>query len=165
METVTTNQLYEGMFLVDVARASSDWDGVIASIKKILDRVGAEIVSIRKWDDRKLAYDIKGQSRGVYILCYFRVDGKKIQEIENSIHLSEQVMRVLILNAEQMTQEDIDKETPAAKAEKEGIKPEDENLEENEDSYSDDQVDEQDSEDDTDTESDDEDSDEDESES
>ena len=165
METVTTNQLYEGMFLIDVARASSDWDGVIANIKKILDRVNAEIVSIRKWDDRKLAYDIKGQSRGVYILCYFRVDGKKIQEIENSIHLSEQVMRVLILNAEQMTQEDIDKETPAAKAEKEGIKPEDENLEENEDSYSDDQVDEQDSEDDTDTESDDEDSDEDESES
>ena len=165
METVTTNQLYEGMFLVDIARASSDWDGVIANIKKILDRVNAEIVSIRKWDDRKLAYDIKGQSRGVYILCYFRVDGKKIQEIENSIHLSEQVMRVLILNAEQMTQEDIDKETPAAKAEKEGIKPEDENLEENEDSYSDDQVDEQDSEDDTDTESDDEDSDEDESES
>ena len=166
METVTTNQLYEGMFLVDVARASSDWDGVIANIKKILDRVNAEIVSIRKWDDRKLAYDIKGQSRGVYILCYFRVDGKRVQEIENSIHLSEQIMRVLILNAEQMTQEDIDKETPAAKAEKEGIVTEDEiSEEESEDSYSDDQVDEQDMEDDTEIESDDDDQDSDEDES
>ncbi len=129
METVT-NQLYEGMFLVDVARAGSDWDGVISGIKKILEKAGAEIVSIRKWDDRKLAYDIKGQSRGVYILCYFRVDGKKIQEIEKSIHLSEQVIRILILNAEQMTQEDIEKDTPAAKAEKEGIKAEEEAAEE-----------------------------------
>ena len=125
METITT-KLYEGMFLVDAARAGSDWDGVISTIRKILDRVGAEIVSIKKWDDRKLAYDIKGQSRGVYILCYFRVDGTKIREIENSIHLSEQIMRVLILNAEQMTQEDIDKETPAAKAEQEGVKTEEE---------------------------------------
>jgi small subunit ribosomal protein S6 len=128
LETVT-KQLYEGMFLVDVARASSDWDGIISTIRKILERDGAEIISMKKWDDRKLAYDIKGQSRGVYILSYFRVDGTKISEIENNIRLSEQIIRTLILNAEQMTQEDMDKETPAAKAEKEGIKPVDEAVE------------------------------------
>ena len=129
METVT-NKLYEGMFLVDAARAGSDCDGVIATIKRILERAGAEIVSLRKWDDRKLAYDIKGQSRGVYLLCYFRVDGDKIPEIENNVRLSEQIMRVLILNAEQMTQEEIEKDTPATKAEKEGKKSEEETSEE-----------------------------------
>lgn len=121
METIT-KQLYEGMFLVDVAKASSDWDGVISNITKILEKSGAEIISIKKWDDRKLAYDIKGQSRGVYIISYFKVDGPKIQEIEKNLRLSEQIMRLLILNAELMTQEDIDRETPAVKAEKEGIK-------------------------------------------
>ncbi len=121
METIT-KQLYEGMFLVDVAKASSDWDGIISTITKILERSEAEILTIKKWDDRKLAYDIKGQSRGVYIICYFKVDGRKIQEIEKNLRLSEQIMRLLILNAEFMTQEDIDRETPAAKAEKEGIK-------------------------------------------
>ncbi len=121
METIT-KQLYEGMFLVDVAKASSDWDGVISNITKILERSGSEIISIKKWDDRKLAYDIKGQSRGVYIISYFKVEGPKIQEIEKNLRLSEQIMRLLILNAELMTQEDIDRETPAVKAEKEGIK-------------------------------------------
>ena len=121
METIT-KQLYEGMFLVDVAKASSDWDGVISTITKILERSEAEILSIKKWDDRKLAYDIKGQSRGVYILCYFKVDGTRVHEIEKNLRLSEQVMRLLILNAELMTQEEMERETPAAKAEKEGIK-------------------------------------------
>jgi small subunit ribosomal protein S6 len=125
LETVT-KQLYEGMFLVDVAKASSDWDGVISFLTRILEKAEAEIISIRKWDDRKLAYNIKSQSRGVYIICYFKVDGTKIQEIEKNIRLSEQVMRLLILNAEQMTQEDIERDTPALKAEKEGIKPEEE---------------------------------------
>ena len=131
METIT-KQLYEGMFLVDVAKASSDWDGIISTITKILEKSEAEILSIKKWDDRKLAYDIKGQSRGIYIICYFRVDGTKIQEIEKNLRLSEQIMRLLILNAELMTQEDIDRETPAAKAESEGIKPVDDDSEDEE---------------------------------
>ena len=35
METVAKKNNYEGMFLVDSARAGSDWDGIIAAIKKI----------------------------------------------------------------------------------------------------------------------------------
>ena len=119
METMAEKKLYEGMFLVDSAKAASDWDGVNAAIKRILDRAQAEIVSIRKWDDRRLAYDIKGVSRGTYLLCYFRADGRQIQSIEKASQLSETIMRVLILSTDQMSQEDIEKDTPATKAEKE----------------------------------------------
>ncbi|MHC4323061.1 MAG: 30S ribosomal protein S6 [Planctomycetota bacterium] len=112
-------KLYEGMFLVDSAKAASDWDGVNAAINKILEKAGAEIVSMRKWDDRKLAYDIRGTGRGTYLLCYFKVDGQKIQGIEKAVQLSEKIIRVLILSTEQMTTDDIEKDTPATKAEKE----------------------------------------------
>ncbi|MBC8470767.1 MAG: 30S ribosomal protein S6 [Planctomycetes bacterium] len=119
METVAKNKLYEGMFLIDSALTGADWDGIIATIRAILEKAGAEIVSITKWDDRRLAYDIKRTSRGTYILSYFRVDGGKIQDIEKSVRLSEKIMRVLILSGEQLSQEDIEKETPASKLEKE----------------------------------------------
>lgn len=107
------------MFLVDSAEAGADWDGINAAIKKMLERADAEIVSMRKWDDRRLAYGIKGKNRGTYILCYFRADGQKIHDIEKSVQLSEKILRVLILSAEWTTAEDIDKDTPASKAEKE----------------------------------------------
>lgn len=112
-------KLYEGMFLVDSAKAASDWDGVNAAINKILEKAEAEIVSMRKWDDRRLAYDIKRTGRGTYLLCYFKADGRKIQEIEKSVQLSEKIIRVLILSTEQMTKDDIEKDTPVTKAEKE----------------------------------------------
>lgn len=136
METMTKNRLYEGMFLVDSALAGSDWDGVNDTIKTILKKAKAEIISIRKWDDRKLAYEIRGKSRGTYILCYFKADGEKIRDIEKSVQLSEQIIRVLILNAEQMTQEDMSKETPAAEAERE--KSPDESIQEVEEKQPDD---------------------------
>ncbi len=117
METVAKNKLYEGMFLVDSSKAGADWDGIMAAIRTILEKAGAEIDSIKKWDDRRLAYEIKGKSRGTYILSYFRVDGERIQDIEKSVRLSEKIMRVLILSAEQLRPEDIEKETPATKVE------------------------------------------------
>ena len=61
-----------------------------------------EIVSIEKWDERKLAYEISGKSRGTYILCYFRDEGRSIRDIERTVRLSEQIMRVLILCADHL---------------------------------------------------------------
>ena len=119
MKTMAKNKLYEGMFLVDSAQTGADWDGVIAAIRTILERAGAEIVSIRKWDDRRLAYEIKGKARGTYILCYFNADGQKIKDIEKAAQLSEKIMRVLILSADQISADDIEKDTPATKVEKE----------------------------------------------
>ena len=106
-------KLYEAMFLVDSAQAAADWDGVVKVITTILEKAGSEIVSLRKWDERKLAYDIGRHSRGTYILCYFRAEGGTIHTIERDIRLSERVMRVLVLNAEHLTQADIEKPTPA----------------------------------------------------
>ncbi len=119
METITKNKLYEGMFLVDSSKAGADWEGIISAIRTILEKTGAEIDSIRKWDDRRLAYDIKGKSRGTYILSYFRADGGRIKDIEKAVRLSEKIMRVLILSAERLRPEDIEKDTPATKAEME----------------------------------------------
>lgn len=92
-------RLYEAMFLVDSA-AEADWDKINEIIKKILEKAGAEIVSMEKWDERRLAYEIGGKNRGTYILCYFHADGQKIRQIERDAQLSESIMRVLILGTE-----------------------------------------------------------------
>lgn len=100
------SKLYEAMFLVDSAEATTDWEGVTSAIKSILEKAGAEIVSIAKWDERKLAYEIGGKNKGAYILCYFRAEGRKLQSVERDIQLSEHIMRALILCAEDRPAED-----------------------------------------------------------
>lgn len=99
METVA-KRLYEGMFLVDSAQAAADWEGTLSFINNILQRADAEVVSMRKWQERKLAYDIDHKTRGTYILCYFNASGERIAGIEKDVLLSEKVMRVLILTTE-----------------------------------------------------------------
>lgn len=113
METVA-KRLYEGMFMIDSAQATADWEGTLSVINTILQRADAEVVTMRKWQERKLTYDIDHKSRATYILCYFKVDGRRISGIEKDVLLSEKVMRALILTTEkrpaQMLERDINGE-------------------------------------------------------
>ncbi len=111
-------KLYEAMFLVDSAKAAADWDGIQASIRSLLGKCDAEILSLKKWDERRLAYDISRQSRGTYILCYFNGDGQKIGDLERNVQLSEDILRVLILRGDHVKPEDLEKDTPSTRVEK-----------------------------------------------
>lgn len=111
-------KLYEGMFLVDSVETDSDWEGVNKAIKKVLKKANADIVSLEKWDNRRLAYNIAGKNRGTYVLCYFEAPGEKVREMERAVQLSEGIMRALILSAECMSKEDMEKETPLKRVEK-----------------------------------------------
>ncbi|MFH1616246.1 MAG: 30S ribosomal protein S6 [Planctomycetota bacterium] len=106
-------RLYEGLFLVDSGEAASDWEGVTGTIRRALQRGEARMVSIRKWNECKLAYEIEGRSRGTYILTYFNASGPAISQIEREVQLSERILRVLILRADHVTQEVIEKEKAA----------------------------------------------------
>lgn len=97
---MAAKRLYEGMFLVDSALATADWEGTLAVVENILKRADAEVVAIRKWGERKLAYDIEHKTRGTYILAYFKAEGPRISGIEKDVLLSEKIMRCLILGTE-----------------------------------------------------------------
>jgi ribosomal protein S6 len=91
------------MFLVDSSRGGSEFRDVVGHIGELLERNGAEIQRIERWDERKLAYPVKKVKRGIYVLTYFRADGSAIAEIKNMANLSEQLLRLLIVRAEQVS--------------------------------------------------------------
>ena len=97
---------YEAMFLLSQAVAA-DLGSAVEHIKEIIARGHGEIVALRKWDERRLAYEIAGQKRAVYILAYFKAPGPDVAHIERDCNLSERVMRAMILRADHLTEEEI----------------------------------------------------------
>lgn len=88
---------YEGMFLLDSAQAAAAWDDSVQRVHDILTKHGSEIVASRQWDERRLAYPIEGHKKGTYLLTYFRTDGANLKEIVSDCHLSDLILRELIL--------------------------------------------------------------------
>ncbi|GMU35931.1 MAG: 30S ribosomal protein S6 [Phycisphaerae bacterium] len=95
---------YEAMFLFDPTFATSD-QAPRDEIKRLLDRAEAQDVAMARWDERRLAYRIKGRKRAAYYLAYFKASGTKVAGLERDIQLSEAVLRALVLRADHVTPE------------------------------------------------------------
>jgi small subunit ribosomal protein S6 len=95
---------YEGMFLFPQSQVA-DLQSAVDHIQEILSRAGAELISLRKWEERKLAYEIKGNKRGVYFLCYFKARSDVLSGIERDCNLSERLLRCMIIRADHLPQE------------------------------------------------------------
>jgi len=91
---------YEAMFILDNNAATADFEGTSGHVDAILEKHGATIVQKEKWDERKLAYEIKGQRRGTYYLTYFSAVPAAISKITEDAQLSETILRHLVISFE-----------------------------------------------------------------
>jgi len=99
---------YEAMFLMDPS-VVANFSTAEAEINRILQRAEANLLGVKNWGERKLAYPIRQVRRGLYVLTFFEAQPEKIAGIERDVQLSEQTVRVLVLGRERMTREAVDK--------------------------------------------------------
>ncbi len=90
-------RMYEALFIIDNARANTEWDAAIKHIQDILQKNGAEILKTEKWGEKKLAYKVKGHKRGTYLLVHFNAKNTAIPTIRRDFQLSDYIVRSLIV--------------------------------------------------------------------
>ena len=88
---------YEGMFLLDSNAFAEDGKALEKKLRGLLEKHGAEITQLEQWDERRLAYEIKGHKRGVYLLGYLCMPGENIDELRGDLALQEWYIRGLFV--------------------------------------------------------------------
>jgi small subunit ribosomal protein S6 len=91
-----TNQ-YECLVLFDASKVSGSHDAAKNQVTTTLEKHGVEIIVARNWDERKLAYPVDGQKKGLYFLTYFKADSQKIDPIQADFKLNEQILRFMTI--------------------------------------------------------------------
>ncbi len=89
---------YEGLFIVDNATAMNDWDNLIEHIQGILAKHNGEVIELKKWEERKLAYKIGEHTRGTYIIMHFNAPAGSVLTMRKEYELSDKIIRVLVVN-------------------------------------------------------------------
>lgn len=104
MSTVTeqplvskSENLYEGIFLLDSAKFASNPDDVAKQVLGILEKAGATIATHRPWLDGKLAYLIEGHRKGLHYLVLFRMPATGMSGIARACKLTECILRHIIV--------------------------------------------------------------------
>jgi len=97
---------YEILYIV---RADLDDDKVQDIIKRVntlIERAGGSVERTNVWGKRKLAYEVKHQKEGSYVLQDFQIGPDRVPELEAALKITEEVLRHLVVRKP-------DKPTPA----------------------------------------------------
>src|ERR1700680_4105936 len=87
---------YEVLYIV---RADLDDEKVQDAVKRVntlIERSGGTVERTNLWGKRKLAYEVKHQKEGAYVLQDFRIDPQRIPELEAALKITEEVHRRLL---------------------------------------------------------------------
>jgi small subunit ribosomal protein S6 len=109
MATITFDQRtanYEAMFLIGQGTASQ-LPEILTFITQMIERAGGRIIAMKKWDERRLAFEIDKQKRALYILAYFNAPTTALGQIERACNLNEQIMRVLLTKADHLSEDEM----------------------------------------------------------
>lgn len=93
--------LYELMFVMDVALSEDDRREITNEIEREVIDHGGEIETFEQYDVRSLAYPINDVKRGDYRLIRFESDGQQNQQLQQRLNIRDDVLRYLIIKMDQ----------------------------------------------------------------
>jgi small subunit ribosomal protein S6 len=70
---------------------------VVKRVNTLIERSGGNAERTNLWGKRKLAYEVKHQKEGSYVLQDFAIDPQRIPELEAALKITEEVLRHLIV--------------------------------------------------------------------
>ncbi len=89
--------VYEAMFILESTRFGRDPDGISGQLADLIQKAGGEILVSRLWEERRLAYPIKGQRKGTYWLIYLSLDPLQLAGLRRQFDINEAILRFLFL--------------------------------------------------------------------
>jgi len=92
--------LYESVFIARNDVTQAQVDAVADQVTAILTEQGGEVKKREYWGLRGLAYRIKKNRKGHYMLLGIDAQPAAMQEVERQLGLNEDVLRVLTLRVE-----------------------------------------------------------------
>ena len=92
------------MVLLDNREVRKGWQPLKDAVTGIFTKHGAKILSNRRWDERRLAYPIKGQQRGTFLLLYVAADTGSLIGINRDLQFHESLLRTLMVECAEVPQ-------------------------------------------------------------
>lgn len=93
---------YETVFIVNPNIESEDIEKVIEDTQNLISGSGGTVIKVDKWGKKRLAYEVKGNRDGYYVLVDFEAEPQFIQRLGRYYGLTEEIIKYMTLRAEEL---------------------------------------------------------------
>lgn len=97
MPSIAITQPYEAVYIVDPDLGDERISAITAKYRQIVETGGGTLEKIDVWERRRLAYEIKGRTEGIYVVMQFRAKPPVEAELRRIFQISEDQIRFMII--------------------------------------------------------------------
>jgi small subunit ribosomal protein S6 len=114
---------YEQVFILRPSLSEEEITRIIENSGQLIEQDGGTIIFLNKWGMRKLAYPIKKEVQGYYVLCDFAASPDVVSEIERKYRIDDAVLKYMTVKvADAISADEV--EAARSEAEAKAITPE-----------------------------------------
>ena len=95
---------YETMVVIDAMISDEAIEAEITTVEKKIQSHSGEIKRCDKWGKRKLAYIIRKQTHGFYVIFYYKANSDVVLDLERGFIINTNILRFLTLADFPMTE-------------------------------------------------------------
>ena len=95
---------------------ASQINTLVSDLSEVIKKEGGEVVKVDNWGLKNLAYRIKKNRKGYYVLLNIVAPAKAVAEYERLIRLNEDIIRYMTVKVEDFNNEAAEEEAAVAEA-------------------------------------------------
>ena len=88
---------YELVCILNASLSEDDFTRVMGKVTDLITKFGGTVSETTQWGKRRLAYPIKKQFEGNYVLQKVQIKQTALKELDTNLKLSEDVLRYLFI--------------------------------------------------------------------
>lgn len=92
---------YELLYIAKPDATDEDVDALNGQLEGVIKQSGGKLDKTDKWGVRKLAYRVKKQSEGYYVLQFFHAGASTVKEVERRLRVSDLVLKFLTVRMDE----------------------------------------------------------------
>lgn len=92
---------YETIIIINPNLEAEDVERVTGDVQEIISSNGGVITGVDNWGKRRLAYEVKRNRDGIYVLIKFEAEPGLIQTLARRYGLMEQIIKYMTVRAEE----------------------------------------------------------------
>ena len=105
---------YESVLIARQDLGASQINTLVSDLSEVIKKEGGEVVKVDNWGLKNLAYRIKKNRKGYYVLLNIVAPAKAVAEYERLIRLNEDIIRYMTVKVEDFNNEAAEEEAAVA---------------------------------------------------
>ena len=107
---------YESVLIARQDLGASQINTLVSELSEAIKKEGGEVVKVDNWGLKNLAYRIKKNRKGYYVLLNIVAPAKAVAEYERLVRLNEDIIRYMTVKVEDFNNEAAEEDAAVAEA-------------------------------------------------